>query len=492
MPTQYRWLLLFAISLTAFLINVDYTALSLAIVPITSEFRTYLTTSELLLSSYVISWAIIIIPISKFCEIFSKKNVCLVGLALFLFGSIFGACSQSIYQLIFARIIQGTSGAIYLPTLYSMIYLYFSEQERGRAIGIMSLGIGLGLAIGPFLGGFLLHYYSWRAIFWLNVPIVSFAISVFSAVKSQEKLENKNFQFYLSSTILLGISLVLIIHLLQQWRYWFDFHFYYLTEFSIVILTMLAFIGLQVILKNPLIPLKLFENRSYLACCIGIFLEQYGFASCIIGLSFYFQKVLSYSAYQASLMFLSMTSIFGFFAAYGGVWIDRKGVKSPTLLGLILMAMSSILFSFFTVNPSLFLLNLNLILYGIGMGLAFVGLNSGLTITASKNQINLASSLFVMTSLIGNSLGIALSTLIFEYSSAKYLLTYLHNANAAFKDLPYHIWHVNSAASNYKQEIFNISTHYVFIANSLICSLAALIVLFLFKFPAPNKSQKLR
>jgi len=372
MQNNFRWILLTALSIIVFIINVDYTAVNLAFVPISTNLNSSLETVQWILSAYVFAWGLLVIPAGRYADQHNKKNLCLLGLSLFLLASLLAGLATNIYILIAARALQGIAGALYAPAIYALIYLNFSEQERGKAIGLMSMGIGLGLAAGPFIGGILLATFNWRSIFFVNLPIGLVALAIIWLSKNNEQTSNNSKEII-----------------------------------------------------SSLIPRELFTNKAFMGCCAGFFLEQYSFATIVVASGLYLQKIRDFSTLKSSFIYLFMTTVFGVIAGIGGSWVDRIGLRIPTLLGLLLMALGSVFFSLTNSASPLWIISLIFFFFGAGMGIAFTALNSGVVKTLAPEHIGIGSSVFLMLALLANTIGIIITSSIYTKVSVADMVQFL-------------------------------------------------------------------
>lgn len=410
-------LLLFALSLIVLLINVDYTAVNLALPTMAIDLHASLNTIQWVLTGYVLTWALLIFPCGSLSAKFTTKQLCLAGLGLFIVASAIATFAYSSHILIAARILQGLSAAIYGPAVYGLIHCYIPEQMRGKAMGFLSLGVGLGLAIGPFIGGSLITLWSWRAIFLINIPIGLAALYIIYKQQDLQQPANTPLTLSKSSILLIGFTTLSIIYVVNQYQAWQQHVGLYAGWIVAAIVSLVGFIVLQQKINSPLIPLSIFKNRQYTACCIGIFLEQAGFSFIVVATSLYLQNVLHYSPLTSSLIFLFLTVIFGLIALVGGRWVDKKGLALPTISGMIIMGLGSLWFADIVINSTSMLVCPALFIIGIGMGLAFIGLNSGVVKTVSQAEIGIATSIFMVLALVANSLAISLTMLFYQHAS---------------------------------------------------------------------------
>ena len=294
MTTRHVFLL-FAFSLMVLMLNIDYTALNLALVTLTHDLNSNLTIMQWVLGGYMLIWAAIVLPIGRAADHFGQKHFCLIGLAIFTLGSLLAGLANSSTMLIVARLLQGISGAFYVPAMYASIFTNYPESRRGLAMGFMSLGVGvgvgvglgLGMALGPTFGGAiltLLTLLSWRYIFFVNIPIgiIAFLEIYFIAQKETVK-NNQDFQLNKLSSFLLGLALISFMSALggiHQWGGDTSPVLLLLILFSIILFV--TFLLHQKKDIQPLVPISLFKNNSYSACLIAIILEQFSFTSCIV------------------------------------------------------------------------------------------------------------------------------------------------------------------------------------------------------------------
>lgn len=409
---RYRWILLMALTLIMVLINIDYTAVNLALFAMSKDLHTGFNTIQWVLSSYVLTWGLLVIPAGNYIDNHSKRTMCILGLSIFLLGSAVAVIANSAGLLIAGRMIQGIAAAIYVPTIYALIYLNFPEHERGRAIGIMSLGVGLGLSIGPFLGGVLLEYFNWRSIFIINIPIVLLVLGIIAKAQSSEHIVNNIQKMDKMSLVCFSLGMMILQMMLTERQFWT--HLVFIIPLLFVV--MIAFTACayrQIKFPNTSVSRELFFNYPFQSCLTGIFFEQYAFSSIIVSLGIYLQLILKYSVIDSGFIFLFLTIIFGGIAACGGFIIDKIGCKIPTVLGFLLMIVGLYLFRLMSLF-NLEWIHPILIIIGAGMGLAFSGLNTGIVKTLSQEQVGIGSSLFLVSALLGNSLGVAITTAILQ------------------------------------------------------------------------------
>ncbi|MBS0357643.1 MAG: MFS transporter [Proteobacteria bacterium] len=416
MSKNFRWIVLAALSVIAFLINMDYSAVNLALIPMAADLHASLNTIQWTLGAYVLAWAVFVIPAGVFVDKYGKRNMCLLGIGIFVLASLFAGIASSAGALIASRVLQGIGGAIFIPTLYALIYVNFEEYERGKAMGMISLGVGLGLAAGPFIGGILLEWLGWPGIFFINIPIGLAALSVIYLNRMTEQLQT-DIKINKSSVALLSVAIISVLYLLGNWHAWSQQVTFSLGLVLVAFMSFFSFIFAQRKLATPLIPLNIFTHAPFLGCIIGMLLEQFSFSAILVTTGLYLQKVLQLPVLTSSMVYLAFTVIFGIIAAMGGSWVDRVGLKKPIIIGLLLTGLAALLFIWLSSSNDLRAICSIFIVFGIGLGLAFAGLNTAILKTAPQGHIGIATGVFLMFALLGNAFSVTITTMVYEKQS---------------------------------------------------------------------------
>ncbi len=418
------WLLL-AVGFMALIINVDYTAVNLALVPMAFDLNAKISSIKWVLSGYVLAWGALVIPAGKTLDIYGPRRICLFGLVLFLVGSLVAGIATSENVLIVGRVIQGIAGAFYVPTLYGLICAYFPLEKRGFATGFFSLGVGLGMAIGPTFGGLILTCLNWRWIFLLNLPLGCFVMLIIfftpeKKVINKQSVVDKSASFLLISTI---VSIMYALDHLVDWGI-FSGRFFALCLFAIAFF--ILFVWRQKYLASPLIPGSLVKNRNYTATTLALAFEQYSFAALVVIISLYLQKIKGMSVLHAGIFFLALTLAFAIVSPISGKLIDKFGVKPFALPGMLILALATLALVYLPLLAGSWIVLLILLVMGIGMGLAFSALNTSVVTTVSESEVGMASSVFLMLALFANTCGVIVSAIIYEWIGYKALVSYVN------------------------------------------------------------------
>lgn len=414
MTNQRRYLLVLSMCFMAFIFNADYLAVNLAMQTIVFEFHSSLDTIQWILSGYMLTWSLLVIPAGKLLEVHRTRTIAITGVSLFMLASVGAGMSYDAISIILTRMLQGGGAAIFLPACYTMMFNHFSENERGKVMGMISLAVGVGLALGPVLGGVLLEWYGWPAIFFINIPIAIIVIAIIYWLDNTPRPQVLEVT-KLSKTSLLLLSCILpgFLFALSQCTQWSNHIWFYIGLATAVVLASVLFVTLQTRINNPLILFRVFQNSKFLGCCLGIFSVEYAFSTIVVVFGLFLQSQLHFSVFESSLVFLAMTLIFGFVAVFSGRWTDKQGVTRPIIAGLGILAVSSLMFPWIAHLGYLNWVLLLLMLMGLGAGLAFAALNAGIVKVVLAEDVGISSSIFVMITLVGNAIGVASSTMLY-------------------------------------------------------------------------------
>src|SRR5829696_8742417 len=173
---ERRWKTLAVLALSLLIIGLDNTVLNVALPTLQTHFAASGSTLQWIVDGYLLAFAGVLLTMGTLGDRFGRKRALQSGLVLFGVASVLAAFARSADQLIVLRAAMGVGGAMIMPATLSVIMDIFPREERAKAIGIWSATAGVGIGLGPFVGGLLLELFSWSAVFWLNVPIVVAAI----------------------------------------------------------------------------------------------------------------------------------------------------------------------------------------------------------------------------------------------------------------------------------------------------------------------------
>src|SRR5579884_2838598 len=172
MERKNNWVALSALVLAALVVGLDTTVLNVALPTIAGELRASTRSLQWIVNAYVLALAGMMLPAGVLGDLIGRKKMLLVGLAIFCAGSVGAALTTSTSHLIAWRGFMGLGAATIMPIVLALVPVMFDDEERPKAVAIMTAALSLGVPLGPIVGGYLLNHFAWHSIFWINVPTV--------------------------------------------------------------------------------------------------------------------------------------------------------------------------------------------------------------------------------------------------------------------------------------------------------------------------------
>ena len=259
------------------------------------------------------------------------RRIFIVGNAVFGLGALACAIAPSLPLLIAARCVQGLGGALLVPTSLALIGSYFTEEERGRAIGTWAGASALTTAIGPVLGGWLVDQWGWPSVFWLVAPFAMLTLSVAAWRVPADTAEEKAPLDY-PGAVLLALSLATLIYaLVDPASAWQAASF-----LAVVAILVVAFVWREKHFSSPLLPLGLFSSRAFRGANLMTFLLYAALSGALYFLPFNLIQVQGYSATAAGAAFLPMTLMLGFGSTLAGDLIRRFDPRIVLTVGPVI------------------------------------------------------------------------------------------------------------------------------------------------------------
>ena len=408
--TKNAWVLIASI-LASSMAFIDGSALNVAIPSLQKAFQA--TGGDILwiLNGYFLMLAAFILPAGALGDKLGRKKVFMAGIALFMMASLACGCSWNVESLIIARIIQGLGGALMIPGSLALINATVTESERGKAIGTWSAVTTLVTICGPILGGILADFHLWRAVFFLNLPLGMIALLVLSTQVPETRNETDSGPIDFAGAFLLATGLgALSYGILEIPDLGFD-HVQIRIALTTGVALLLGFIFHQAQSKNPMMPLHLFHNTSFLGSNL-LTLFLYGALSAgMFFLSLNMIQVQGYSQTIAGFSTIPFALLLSTLSRRMGGLSDRFGPRlfltvGPAIVGIgfILLSLPGQTHGAVDYWTSFFP---GIMVFGFGMAITVVPLTTTVLASAGQNYSGTASGVNNAVSRIAAVLAIA-------------------------------------------------------------------------------------
>jgi EmrB/QacA subfamily drug resistance transporter len=415
--TSQNWQILTAICIMAILIDLDLTIVNLATASIAKIFSATFNQIQKFVSIYSLSAVIVMIFAGQLADGFlGKKKVYLIGLFLFLIGSIVAGFANSIFIITVGRFFQGLGFGFTIAMGVVILTTVFPKEKHGLIIGVYMACMATAQALGPIIGGIIVQYFGWHWIFLINIPPTFLSFWLLNkSYRDESKNQVSKIAIDLIGALLLGSALFVLMTLLSA-----------LSENQIKPNLFISFLidaflfGVFYIhekkISFPLFDFHLFSIRKFSALSVIRFTNMYTFGTILFVIPLYLQNIVGLSPMHAGLLLISLTIVLEIISPIIGVITDKIGFFIPTLLAIIIMLVALTALCF-THAFNLFLLIFILACIGLSIGIIATTSMSLLPRAVPNHHIGRAMGMFYTLMLLAYVFGISVSGILLKIIS---------------------------------------------------------------------------
>lgn len=359
-------------------------------------------------SAYVLTSTVSVPLWGKLSDLYGRRVFYQLGIAIFLIGSVLSGLSRSMPQLIAARALQGLGAGALIPLGMTIIGDVYTLRERARMQGLFSGVWGLSSVVGPLVGGFITDHWSWRWVFFINVPfgILGAAIIGFALVEPK-RTEHPKID-YLGAGVLTAAVTLLMLVLVESGTPAMLLRTANLAQLAVVAALIVWLIRIEQRAPEPVIPLDLFRNRVVSIAMIVGFLAGVAMFGAISFLPLFAQGTRGVSATAAGSFLTPLMLSWVTASIIGGRLLIRLGSRPLVLAGMVAMVAGFAALTMATRHTPTYVLVLELMVIGIGLGLTMLTLLIAVQHAVPKSQLGIATSLNQFFRSIGGAMGVAL------------------------------------------------------------------------------------
>ena len=482
---QARFRLIFtALLLVLLLASLDQTIVSTALPTIVGDLGG-LQHISWVVTAYLLSSTIVTPLYGKFGDLYGRKTVLQIAIVIFLIGSALCGLSQNMTELILFRAVQGLGAGGLIVVTLAVVGDLVPPRDRARYQGYFGGVFGVSTVLGPLLGGFFVDHLSWRWIFYVNVPIGAAALAVIAVAFHQPRTRVRH-SIDFAGAALLAISLSSIVLFTSlggtTWP-WESSKIIALIVISIVSLPAFAYVESKA--KEPILPLSLFRNRTFVVANTVGFIVGFALFGAVTYLPLYLQITKGASPTRSGLQLTPLMVGLLIASITSGRMISRFGrYRMFPIIGTVVITASMILLAQLQPGTSLWIATLDSLILGVGLGLVMQVLILAVQNSVDPSMMGVATSGATLFRQIGGSIGVAVMGSIFANRVHAELASRLPHgvpipktvSPAAIKQLP-------AAAHQAFVDAFAAALHPVFWAAAIISVLAFLFTWFLRDVP---------
>jgi DHA2 family multidrug resistance protein len=435
-PAINPWIIALAVTLATFMEVLDTSIANVALPHIAGSLSAGQDESTWVLTSYLVSNAIVL-PLSGWLSsIVGRKNFYMGCVALFTVSSFLCGLAPSLPILIICRILQGAGGGGLQPSEQAILADTFAPAKRGMAFAVYGMAVVTAPAIGPTLGGWITDNFSWRWIFFINIPVGIISLLLTSRLIQdppyfkRRKLSETHIDYIGLGFVALGLGALQVVLDKGQREDWFESHF-------IVILSIVCVLSLVFVViwewkhDDPIIDLHLFRDRTFGVSNLLMFMLGFALLGSTLLLPLFSQTLLGYSARQAGLALMPGGFAIILLLPLVGFLLSKYTPRWLLLFGLVVLSFSLFHMTGFDLSIDFRTVAMARVLQAVGMAFLFVPINTAAYAFLPRDKNNAASGLMNLARNIGGSVGISVVTTMLDRRSQLHLTNLSSRLNAA-------------------------------------------------------------
>jgi EmrB/QacA subfamily drug resistance transporter len=403
---SHRWWTLAVLCVSLLVISLDNTILNVALPTLERDLGASSSQLQWIVDSYMLVFAGLLLTAGALGDRFGRRRALSAGLAIFGLGSALSALAGTADMLIASRALMGVGGAFIMPSTLSILTATFPANERAKAIGIWAGVSGLGIAIGPVAGGWIVEHADWSWVFLVNLPFVVAGLLAQRPLVPESKdpaAPRLDVGGFALSTA--GLS-ALVWGIIQapDWG-WTDPRI--VAAFAAAIASLAAFAAWEMRVEQPMLDVRLFRNRRFSAASAAITLSFFAMFGAIFFLTQYLQLILGFSAFDAGLRVLPVAAGIVVASPISAKLTARSGAKVVVAGGLTMIAAALLLMTGFEVDSGYGIVAVSYALLGMGIGLAMTPATDSVMGSLPLARASVGSAVNDAARTAGGALGVA-------------------------------------------------------------------------------------
>jgi EmrB/QacA subfamily drug resistance transporter len=408
-----KWLVLIAIGTSTFMSALDTSVVNTVLPVINNSFGSDIATVEWVVIIYLLVVSGMLLSFGRLGDMRGHKPVFLTGFAIFILSSALCGWAPKIELLIVFRGFQALGAAMLAANSPAILTMNFPATQRGQALGLQATMTYLGLTAAPSLGGWLTDLISWRAVFYINVPVglAAFLLSLKFIPQDKHKSTQQRFDFPGAAVYFVGLIALLIA--LNQGYAWGWISLPIMGMFTFAGILLISFLYIESKSRNPMLDLSLFADRVFTSSTISSMLNYIAVFSVLLLLPFYLIQGRNFNPSQAGLILTIQPVIMAIVAPIAGSISDRIGTRIPCVFGMSTLAGGLLLLGRLSAHSPIYEIALALAVIGLGTGTFISPNNSAIMGSAPRKRQGIAAGIMATARSTGMVLGVGLAGAIF-------------------------------------------------------------------------------
>jgi DHA2 family multidrug resistance protein len=415
-PRVNPWLVTFTVMLSTFMEVLDGTIANVALPHIASNLAVSIDESTWVLTSYLVSNAIVLPMSGWFSSLFGRKRFYMACVFLFVVGSLLCGLATSIGWLVFFRVLQGAGGGALQPTSQAILVESFPRNKQGMAMAAYGVGVVMAPIIGPTLGGWITDNYTWRWIFFINIPVGAISLLMTSGIVEdppyfiRRSLKTLRIDYMGIGLLAVGLGFLQVVFDKGQRDDWFESNF--ITAAAIVAgLGLVLAVAWELTRKDPVVDIRLLKDRNFLIANLLMFMLGFVLYSSTALMPIFTQTLLGYTATLAGEAMSPGGLATIFMLPLAGFLLPRVGPRWLIAVGLLTTGLAHCWYmAGFNLQISFGIAATSRILLALGLAFLFVPINAAAFSFVPRAKMSNATGIINLARNIGGSAGIAFVT----------------------------------------------------------------------------------
>jgi EmrB/QacA subfamily drug resistance transporter len=418
---QRRWWVLIGVSIASFLGCVDFTIVNTALPALQAELGASVDSLQWVINGFLLALSSFMVLVGRMADQYGRRRVLFIGLSVFGLASLGAGLATGVEALVAARVVQGLACAVLYTASGAIVSATFAAEEQGRAFGVLFGVNGVGLAVGPVLGGLVTSAFGWQWIFLLNVPFVLLSLGISALSVCESRAEERDASLDWRGVVLLLIGLPGLVLFIVQGGQWGWLSSASLGVIGIAVLALVTFVAVELRVSAPIIDLRLFANRRFVAGTLASFGLAAFYCLAFFVMPLYLSLIRGASLQDCGLLLLPTTLGVALLSPLVGRLVDLKGPGLPIKIGFALFVASALLQVGFGEHVSLGYLLGAFSLMGLGWA-CILGPSTVLGISSVPEKVGSVAMGSLMTlHNVGGGLGLAVGVGLYRHVAAEHL-----------------------------------------------------------------------
>jgi EmrB/QacA subfamily drug resistance transporter len=394
-------------TVTAFMAPFMISSINVALPAIQVEFTADAVLLGWIATSYLLATALLLVPAGRFADIYGRKKVFITGVVVYSLGSLIAVFAANIEWFLATRVIQGFGAAMFITTGMAILTSVFPPDKRGKVIGILVTAVYVGLATGPFAGGFMTHFLGWRSIFVFMLLLGAGSLFISMRYLKGEWAEASGEKFDLAGSALYAVSIFSLVYGSTR-----------MPGIDAIILVLAGLAGFALFFQQqnradyPVFEVSLFQqNRTFLYSSLAALINYAATFAVTFQISLYLQYIKGMTPQAAGTVLMAQPVVMAIFSPHAGKLSDRIEPRAIASTGMALTALGLAVFVFLNGDSPLWLITCNLVLLGFGFALFSSPNMSAIMGSVERRHYGLASGTVATMRLLGQMCSMSIATL---------------------------------------------------------------------------------